>query len=120
MFYDSSKFKVLEAGVQLALMQQKLSTQNIANIETTGYKSKGLSFDGVLSSVQNGTDTPEISGIKASIITNDTESTQPNGNNVNLEKESITLYKAYAQYSVLLNQISSEFDKYSYVLNCNM
>ncbi|MFB0920107.1 MAG: flagellar basal body rod protein FlgB [Oscillospiraceae bacterium] len=120
MFFDSSNFKVLKAGVSLALMQQKLSTQNIANIETPGYKAKSLSFDGVLSSVQNENDKPEISGIKASIITSDAESAQPNGNNVNLEAESITLYKAYAQYSVLLNQISTEFDKYGYVLNCNM
>ena len=119
MFYDSSKFKVLEAGVQLALMQQKLSTQNMANIETPGYKSKSLSFKGVLSSVKNGKET-ELDRINASIITNDTVSSLPDGNNVNLEAESISLYKAYAQYSVLLNQISTEFDKYGYVLNCNM
>ncbi len=120
MFYDSSNFKVLKSGVSLALMQQKLSTQNIANIETPGYKAKSLSFEGVLSAAQNGSGKPEISGIKASISTSDADSTQPDGNNVDLEKESITLYKAYAQYSVLLNQISTEFDKYGYVLNCNM
>ena len=120
MFYDSSKFKVLEAGAQLALMQQKLSTQNIANIETPGYKSKSLSFEGVLSSVKNGSETPELGRINASIVTSDAESTQPDGNNVDLEAESISLYKAYAQYSVILNQISTEFDKYGYVLNCNM
>jgi flagellar basal-body rod protein FlgB len=119
-FYDSSKFKVLKAGVQLSWMQQKLSTQNIANIETPGYKSKSLSFDGVLSSVQNGNETPELDRINASIVTSDTESILPDGNNVDLESESISLYKAYAQYSVLLNQISTEFDKYGYVLNCNM
>ncbi len=120
MFYDSSEFKVLEAGVQLTWMQQKLNTQNLANIETAGYKSKSLTFDGVLSSVRNKTDASEISRINASIVTSNTESKQPDGNNVDLETESISLYRAYAQYSVLLNQINTEFDKYSYVLNCNM
>lgn len=120
MFYDSSKFKVLEAGVQLTWLQQKLSTQNIANMETPGYKQKSLSFDGVLSAAQKSTDTPEVSSINASIITDESVSTQPDGNNVDLETESIALYRAYAQYSVLLNQISTEFDKYGYVLNCNM
>ena len=35
-------------------------------------------------------------------------------------KESIELYKAYAQYSMLLGKVRSEFDKYGYVLNSNM
>lgn len=120
MIYDSNQFKVLEAGVQLAWMQQKLSTQNIANIETPGYKSKSLSFEGVLSAVSNGSNTDEISRINASVSTNDALSIQPDGNNVDLEAESISLYKAYAQYSTLLGKINSEFDKYNYVLNCNM
>jgi len=120
MFYDSSKFKVLEAGVQLSWMQQQLNTQNIANIETAGYKSKTLSFDSVLSSVQNNSDSPKINRINASIKTSDAASKQPDGNNVDLEAESLSLYKAYSQYSMLLGKISGEFSKYSYVLNCNM
>ena len=120
MVYDSSGFKALEAGIQLAWMQQKLSTQNIANIETPGYKAKSLTFEGVLSAVQNGSDSSELVGLTAKIVESGADSTQPNGNNVNLETESISLYKAYAQYSVLVNQISTEFDKYGYVLNCNM
>lgn len=120
MIYDSNAFKVLEAGVQLSWLQQKLSTQNIANIETSGYKSKRLSFDSVLSAVQSGSDSPEISQISASVVSNDAASTQANGNNVDLEAESISLYTAYSQYSMLLGKITSEFDKYDYVLNCNM
>ncbi|MEA4894345.1 MAG: flagellar basal body rod protein FlgB [Oscillospiraceae bacterium] len=121
MFYDSSEFKLLEAGVTLAQMQQKLSTQNIANIETPGYKAKSLSFKSVLSAAQEGgSGNSGVRRVDASVITKDDESTQPDGNNVNLEAESIALYKAYAQYSVLLNQINTEFDKFGYVLNSNM
>ena len=120
MFYDSSKFKVLEAGVQLSWMQQKLSTQNIANIETPGYKAKSLTFDGVLSAVNDNPNASEIRQINASVSTDDSLSLQPDGNNVNLEAESVSLYKAYAQYSTLLGRISGEFNKYNYVLNCNM
>lgn len=120
MFYDSSKFKILEAGIQLSMMQQQLSTQNIANIETAGYKSKSLTFDSVLSAAQNDANSSEVSKIRASIVTSDAASTQTNGNNVDLEAESLSLYKAYSQYSMLLGRISGEFNKYSYVLNCNM
>ena len=120
MFYDSSQFKVLEAGAQLSWLQQQLSTQNIANIETPGFKSKSLSFSGVLNEVQNAAGSPQVGQINATVSSNDEDLSQPNGNNVDLEKESILLYKSYAQYSMLLNQINTEFDKYGYVLGCNM
>lgn len=120
MFYDSSEFKVLESGVRLSWLQQKLNTQNIANLETVGYKSKSLSFEGVLSSVQNESDPPGIGRIDAAVSSSDAASTRADGNNVDLEKESISLYEAYAQYSMLLNQIRTEFDKYNAVLSSNM
>ncbi len=120
MFYDSTKFKTLEAGVSLSWLQQKLATQNTANQETPGYKAKSLSFDGVLNAVTSEAEKRELSRIDAAIITSDEISTRPDGNNVSVEAEGMALYKAYSQYSMLLNQISTEFDKYSYVLNANM
>ena len=42
------------------------------------------------------------------------------GNNVDGETESLSLYKAYAQYSALLTKITTEFDKYNAVLGATM
>lgn len=120
MFYDSSKFKVLEAGVKLSWMQQQLNTQNIANIETPGYKSKSLSFESVMHEVENSNQMPEIDRVNAKITTSDEVSTRPDGNNVDAETEYLSLYKSYVQYSMLLNKINGEFEKYSTVLNANM
>ncbi len=117
MIYDSSQFKALEAGIKLSWMQQQISTQNIANSETPGYKSKSLSFEGVLQDAKDSTNTPEIDHIDATINTSDSTSTRADGNNVDTEKESMELYKAYAQYSMLLEKVHSEFNKYNYVLN---
>lgn len=120
MFFDSGEFKVMEAGARLSWMQQQLNAQNIANLETAGYKSKNLTFKGVLSAARSACGDPAVGSIKASVIANDAASTRPDGNNVDLEAESVSLYKAYVQYSMLLQQINSEFDKYNCVLNCNM
>ncbi|MEG0035762.1 MAG: flagellar basal body rod protein FlgB [Oscillospiraceae bacterium] len=117
MFYDSNKFKVMEAGARFAWMQQQINTQNIANVETPGYKSYGMSFQETLRDAQDG---EKIDRITARIETNDDVSTRPDGNNVDLEAESLALYKAYTQYSMLINKISGEFDKYGMVLNANM
>lgn len=120
MFFDSSNFKVLEAGVQLAWMQQQINTQNIANIETPGYKSKSLSFESVLREAENENASAEVELIKGTINTSDNVSKRPDGNNVDAETEYISLYKAYVQYSLALDKVREEFDKYSYVLNANM
>lgn len=104
--------------MNLAWMQQKINSQNIANVETPGYKSKSLSFDSVLREAENGC--KEISRLNVRVESSDAVSNRPDGNNVDLETESIALYKAYAQYSMLLSKLSSEFDKYNSVLNANM
>ena len=122
MFYDSNSFKVLEAGVQMAWMQQQINSQNLANSETPGYKSKSLSFESVLKNVQDssGAKSKEVSSIQGTINTSDNVSTRPDGNNVDGEAESISLYKAYAQYSAILSKITTEFDKYNAVLGATM
>jgi len=119
-FYDSNSFKVLEAGVQLTLMQQQLSTQNVANSETAGYKSKSLSFQTVLKNAENENETPQIAGIEARVETSNATSNRADGNNVDAEKEYLSLYKDYAQYSMLLDKVKSEFKKYDSVLDANL
>lgn len=119
MFFDSSKFKTLEAGTNLAWMQQKVNSQNIANTETPGYKSQSLSFEGVMREAKN-SEVSDVERIDVSINTSDNVSNRSDGNNVDAETEYISMYKAYAQYSVLLNKVDSEFNKYNYVLNANM
>lgn len=122
MFYNSSAFKALEGGVQLSWLQQQISNQNLANIETPGYKSKDLSFAAVLDEYENGEKkaNPDISQINARITTSDEVSTRADGNNVDAEAEYLALYKAYAQYSLLLDKVKGEFDKYNTVLSANM
>ncbi|HHU06445.1 MAG TPA: flagellar biosynthesis protein FlgB [Clostridiales bacterium] len=117
MFYNSNNFKILEAGLRLNKLQQDLHLQNIANIETPGYKAKSLVFKELLKEASN---PKKIKAIRAAVVENEDSSTQPDGNNVDYEAESIGLYKTYVQHSMLLDKISGEFDKYSYVLNSNI
>lgn len=118
MFYNSSAFKALEAGVQLSSMKQQINLQNLANLETPGYKSKSLDFETVLqASNDQGRKTNKI---RASIVTDENTTARVDGNNVDFEKENIEMYKSYVQYSALLNKIKGQFDNYSYVLNNSM
>lgn len=117
MFYSSNQFKVLEAGIQLAQMQQQIHTHNIANLETPGYKAKALTFQSALSRAEG---EQQITSIRGSVTENKSTSLRPDGNNVDYESESVGLYKAYVQYSMLLDKVKGQFEQYNYVLNCNM
>lgn len=118
MFFNSTNFKVLEAGAELSWMKQQVHTQNLANIETPGYKSMSLDFSTVFESALDGSTTPSM--IKGSITRNENLSNLQDGNNVDLEYENLELYKSYTQYSMILDKISGQFSNYSSIINCNM
>ncbi len=119
MFFNSSSFKMLENTVDVSWMKQQVHTQNLANIDTPGYKASSLNFKYVFDDV-NSSESPQLSHVDVSITENDDISILQDGNNVDLEKENIELYKAYVQYSLSLDKVAGQFTKYSYVLNSGM
>ncbi len=119
MFFNSSEFKLLEAGTDYSWAKQQLHSQNMSNIETPGYKTKNLVvFDELLENAIAG-DGEMPDTLSAHVVT-DESSVRPDGNNVDLEKENIELYKSYVQYSMLLDKIQGKFDNYNTVLNAEM
>jgi len=108
----------MEAGVKYTWLQQQLHTHNIANFDTPTYKAKSLSFGQTLQRVKEGEGRrPQYRPVLGLRVTehNDTE-VRPDGNNVDMDAESLSLYKAYAHYSMLLDKISSEIRNYNYVV----
>ena len=114
MFFQSGAFKALENGTAVTWQQQQLHLQNLANLETPGYKAKSMVFEGVLEDAQGG------KVYQARTVTEENTSIRPDGNNVDADKEGVELYKAYAQYSMLLDKMKSEFTNYNAVINNGM
>lgn len=115
MFFNGANFKTLEAGTQMAWMQQQMHSHNLGNVETPGYKSKKLEFKQIFDTVKSGE--VELSSIQANVVTDESTSGRPDGNNVDFEAENIAMYQSYVQYSMLLEKVTGKFDNYSYVLN---
>lgn len=124
MFFNSSNFKILEAGAELSWVKQQVHTQNLANIETPGYKSQNIDFSTVFEAAVSNSDdsTTQLtpSYIHANITRNDALSVLQDGNNVDFEYENLELYKTYTQYTMILDKISGQFRNYSTVINNNM
>ncbi|MCL2070741.1 MAG: flagellar basal body rod protein FlgB [Oscillospiraceae bacterium] len=51
--FNTTSFRILEQGLNFSAENKKIIAHNIANIDTPGYKSKYLTFSGVLREKMN-------------------------------------------------------------------
>jgi flagellar basal-body rod protein FlgB len=97
----------LTGYLQLTNQRQQLIVSNMANVDTPGYHSQDLDFQGAMQEVvnQGGTTmTPasqEVVGLPE----------RPDGNNVNVDRESLLLSQTQLQYQMGVQLIKAEFHK---------
>lgn len=114
MIFNSRDFRIMEQSADALWQKQKVISQNISNYDTPGYKTKSLVFSEVLASeaAENGG-----KSINVKIMTDDTTSSRPDGNNVNLVSENLDLYKTYLQSAYLYDKINGKFTSIKNVLS---
>jgi flagellar basal-body rod protein FlgB len=85
-------------------MRQRVTADNIANIETPGFLAGRVSFE---SSLQNAVDNGSPA---ATTISNDRslEPTRTNGNNVNLDHETLTHLDTNMRYQLMLRAVDTK------------
>lgn len=101
--------------------QQEISN-NIANVETPGYKSKSVSFEDQLNALlqnDSASNSEVINGIKntqaQTTVSND-ESSRLDGNNVDVEKENVELARTQLNYMYSLREMSDYFTRLRYAI----
>lgn len=98
--------------------EQKVILNNIANVSTPGFKAQYVTFEEEfrtrLSSIRNKKGSEirkEILGSKAFVHTSQQESARMDGNNVNMDVESLELARNGLQYEYLLMSINNDFNR---------
>jgi len=112
--FNNTSFRLLEQGLDAVWLKQKVISQNIANSDTPGYKARTVNFSAVLkeklkhpgSSVE---DTKKELNLATSISVEKSTNQILDGNNVDIEKEMVSLADAQFQYEVIAGKISTEF-----------
>jgi len=104
---ETKRLDLLEHFLDLAAYRQGLVTSNISNIDTPGYRTRDLDFrQEMLKLVQSPTSSPhpgvqEIQGLME----------RPDGNNVNLDRESMLLAQTQLQFRMGIQLIKNEFHR---------
>lgn len=109
---------VTSLGIRSALdglaLRQKALANNIANINTPGYHAQRVSFeDALAASIRAG------DGRAAATTSRSQEPTQLNGNNVNLDTETMSNIDTVLRFQFAANAAGSEFSGIKTALRTN-
>lgn len=117
-----SRINIIGKAANASLLRQQVISENIANVDTPGYKRKEVMFEGALqealmahnklSDIEMNTLTPKIQIDKTDL------SYREDGNNVNIDTEMTELTKKnQIKFNVLIDELSKNFSRIQTVLN---
>lgn len=98
----------IERYLDLASSQAKLTAQNMANIDTPGYRAVGMDFEGEMRRATLVTDAGRSSG-PAHIGFEDGLISRPDGNNVSMDRESLNLAEAQLRYRTGITLLKQQY-----------
>jgi flagellar basal-body rod protein FlgB len=103
---SASMMQLLEGYLKVTTDRQQIITSNIANIDTPGFHTRDVNFKSAMEQAvnesddsQRGTAAVEVEGLPE----------RPDGNNVNIDRESMLLGQTQLQYQLGVELIKGQF-----------
>ena len=99
---------VLQGYLKVTTDRQQMIATNMANVDTPGYHTKDINFQAAMQQVMDRGDSPRLEPASTEIFD---LPERPDGNNVNIDRESMVMSEAQLQYQVGVQLIKSEFHR---------
>jgi flagellar basal-body rod protein FlgB len=96
----------LHAALSGLAQRQRVTADNIANINTPGFLAGRVDFESSLKSAIGNGEAPSINGGR---VARSLEPTNTNGNNVNLDSETVTATETGLRYQLALNALDGKY-----------
>lgn len=106
-------------ALDASMMRYNDLSDNIANVDTVGYKRKDVKFEEALIREldKNGINGIELERVNPEKYTDKSNySYRLDGNNVDIDKETSELAKAKLRYDTLISRANSQIGRYKYIL----
>ena len=100
--------QMLQGYLKVTSDRQQLVASNIANIDTPGYHTKDINFQSAMQQAMNQGDRLHL---EPASVTVDGLPERPDGNNVNVDRESMLLSETQLQYQMGVQLIKDEFHR---------
>jgi len=124
--FDDPVTRGLAKSLDAAALRQKVTAQNIANLNTPGYKRSYVVFSEELSKAREKlslktTDPRHLpgrdSGGEPRVQVERSTSRRSDGNNVDLDQEMLDMVTNQLRYNVLAQKISDRYAEWRYIIN---
>jgi flagellar basal-body rod protein FlgB len=99
----------LQRYLDLASDQMKLTAENMANVDTPGYKTQGFDFAGEFSRALNTSTASSSQSVAVSGV--DGLTSRPDGNNVSLDREGMQMAKAQLEFRTGISLLRNEYSR---------
>jgi flagellar basal-body rod protein FlgB len=97
----------LHAALSGLAQRQRVTADNIANVNTPGFLAGRLDFESSLKSALRSGETPTVHG---GTVARSLEPTNTNGNNVNLDAETLIATETGLRYQLALNALDGKYN----------
>lgn len=104
---------LLEKMLDVSSIKHKVIANNIANVNTPGYKKMDVSFADQLQKALNESSVNKFDALQPKIVIskeNTSESVRNDGNNVDMDKEVSSLVKNTLSYNIYTQLLSKKFE----------
>ena len=106
MLIEDRTMTALHSALSGLAQRQRVTADNLANINTPGFLAGRTDFESALRSELDSGGTPTVS---PGTVMRSLEPTNTNGNNVNLDEEEVISTQTGLQYQLALNALSSKY-----------
>ena len=101
-----SPLQALQGYLEVVTDRQQQITSNMANVDTPGYRTKDLNFQAAMRQVMDGSNTFRLEPVSQEVAG---LPERPDGNNVNIDRESLLLSQTQLQFQLGVQLVKSEF-----------
>jgi flagellar basal-body rod protein FlgB len=103
--------QLLEGYLKVNTDRQQMIASNMANIDTPGYHTKDMNFQAAMQQVANASSTGQFGAVSFEPASMEVAGLpeRPDGNNVNIDRESMLLSQTQLQYQMGVQLIKSQF-----------
>jgi flagellar basal-body rod protein FlgB len=100
---------LLSKLLDLTATKNKVIANNIANVNTPGYKKSDVSFEKELLRAVESKNFSKIQNLQETVSLSKNKSTRKDGNNVDLDQELVTFYQVSDRHNIYLEILSKKF-----------
>jgi flagellar basal-body rod protein FlgB len=114
--FGGSAFVATTKALDAASLRHQVIANNLANVNTPGFKSRKVQFENALSKAIRQPGSGAIASVRPQVTTDSSTSERQDGNNVDMESEMVDLAANQIKFEALSQQVSNLFTQLKSVI----